>query len=139
MSPSRLIFLAIFSCAPHNLHATSPLRSRLREVKNECRRERVPSATVSGHRANGSLKATILQARQMQVGVSEPQVLRDGGLAVLSRVVGKDVEIRIGSTLITADEAEIRYGAHGEQSDVQLRGNVHLKAILEVKEPHSTP
>ena len=88
------------------------------------------------------VKATseaIMQARQMQVGVFELQVLRDGGLAVLSRVVGKDVEIRIGSTLITADEAEIRYGAHGEQSDVQLRGNVHLKAILEVKEPHSTP
>ena len=84
-----------------------------------------------------SVKATpseaILQARQMQVGESEPQVLRDGGLALRSRVVGTDVKIRIGSTLITADEAEIRYGAHGEQSDVQLRGNVHLKAILEVK------
>ena len=74
-----------------------------------------------------------LQAKQLQVGVSEPQVLRDGGLAVKSRVVAMGAEIRIGSTLITADEAEIRYGAPGEQSDVQLRGNVHLKAILEVK------
>ena len=84
-----------------------------------------------------TVKATppeaILQARQMQVGVSEPQLRRDGGLTVRSHVVGKDVEIRIGSTLITADEAEIRYGAHGEQSDVKLRGNVHLKAILGVK------
>ena len=58
----------------------------------------------------------ILQARQMQVGESEPQVLRDGRLAVRSRVVGTDVEIRIGSTLITADEAEIRYGAPGARS-----------------------
>jgi len=53
--------------------------------------------------------------------------------------VGTEVAIRIGSALITADEAEIRYGAQGEQSDVQLRGNVHLKAILEVKEPDSKP
>jgi hypothetical protein len=75
----------------------------------------------------------ILRAKQMQVGVSEPQLRRDGGLTVRSRVVGNGVEIRIGSTLITADEAEIQHGAPGEQSDVQLRGNVHLKAVLEVK------
>lgn len=84
-----------------------------------------------------SVKATppeaILQAKELQVGVSEPQLRRDGGLMVRSRAVGKGVEIRIGSVLITADEAEIQQGAPGEQSNVQLRGNVHLRAILEVK------
>jgi hypothetical protein len=86
------------------------------------------------HNVDATPSEAVLEAKQMEVGmVSEPQVLRDGGLAVRSRVVGKGVEIRIGSALITADEAEIRYGAPGKRSDVQLRGNVHLKAILEVK------
>ena len=51
-----------------------------------------------------------------------------------SRVVAKgDVEIRIGQSIISADEAEIRYGGPGEQDDVELRGNVRLKAHLKVE------
>ena len=101
----------------------------------------VASGQVSAPTASAAATPAeaVLRARQLQVGVSEPQLLREGGLAIRSRVVGTEVAIRIGSALITADEAEIRYGAQGEQSDVQLRGNVHLKAILEVKEPGSKP
>lgn len=77
--------------------------------------------------------AAILKARVMEVGVV-PQVLPGGETAVRSRVVAKgDVEIRIGSSLVTADEAEIRYGAPGEQDEVELRGYVRLKADLKVE------
>ena len=50
------------------------------------------------------------------------------------RVVAKgDVEIRIGESLISADEAEILYAAApGEPDEVELRGNVRLKAHLKV-------
>lgn len=79
--------------------------------------------------------AAILKARQMQVGVVETRVRREGEPVVMkSRVVAKgDVEIRIGQSLITADEAEIRYGGPGEPDDVELRGNVRLKAHLTVE------
>jgi lipopolysaccharide export system protein LptA len=79
--------------------------------------------------------AAILKARQIEVGVVETSVRREGEPMVMkSRVVAKgDVEIRIGQSLITADEAEIRYGAPGEPDDVELRGNVRLKAHLTVE------
>jgi len=79
--------------------------------------------------------AAILKARQMEVGVVETRVSREGEPMVMkSRVVAKgDVEIRIGQSLITADEAEIRYGGPGEPDDVELRGNVRLKAHLTVE------
>jgi hypothetical protein len=38
----------------------------------------------------------------------------------------------MGDNVLIADEAEIRYGAHGELDDVELRGNVHLKGKLRV-------
>ena len=77
----------------------------------------------------------ILKARQMEVGVAEPRARREGEPTVIkSRVVAKgDVEIRIGPSLITADEAEIHYGGPGEPDDVELRGNVRLKAHLTVE------
>ena len=79
--------------------------------------------------------AAILKARQLEVGVVETSVRREGEpLVMQSRVVAKgDVEIRIGQSLITADEAEIRYGAPGVPDDVALRGNVRLKAHLKVE------
>jgi hypothetical protein len=79
--------------------------------------------------------AAILKARQMEVGVVETSVRREGEpLVIKSRVVAKgDVEIRIGQSFITADEAEIRYGGPGEPDDVELRGNVRLKAHLTVE------
>ena len=78
--------------------------------------------------------AAILKARQLEVGVAETSVRRQGEpLVMKSRVVAKGVEIRIGQSLITADEAEIRYGGPGEPDDVELRGSVRLKAHLTVE------
>jgi hypothetical protein len=39
-------------------------------------------------------------------------------------------EIRIGDALITADEADENVGAIGQPSEFELRGSVHLKAIV---------
>jgi hypothetical protein len=70
-----------------------------------------------------------LKARSLETGsISRP--LPDGGMAVESRSVFKGVEIRIGSVLVTADEAEIKYGTRGEPDDLELRGKVHLKSKL---------
>ena len=74
----------------------------------------------------------VLQMRELAVG-ADVQRTESGGLTVGSRVVAKGVEIRIGAAVLVADEAEIRRGAPGEASDIELRGNVHLKAIVEVK------
>ena len=61
-------------------------------------------------------------------------ILTSRVIEVGGRVVARGhVEIRIGSTIVTADEAEIRYGAPGEQDEVELRGNVRLKADLKVE------
>ena len=78
--------------------------------------------------------AAILKARQLEVGADETRAPAEGEpMVVKSRVVAKgDVEIRIGQSLITADEAEIRYGAPGEPDEVDLRGNVRLKAHVTV-------
>ena len=40
------------------------------------------------------------------------------------------VEIRVDSILMTADEADIRFGAPGEPSDIELRGRVRVRAVL---------
>ncbi len=88
----------------------------------------VPVRTV----ASGPVEAT-LYARQIEVG-AESKPAAGEKMMVRSRVVAKGVEIRLGSSVLVADEGEIRYGATGERSDVELRGNVHLKAVLEVKD-----
>ena len=75
----------------------------------------------------------ILKARSLETG-SVSRALPNGGMAVEGRSVFKgDVEIRIGSVVVTADEAEIRRGARGEPDDVELRGNVHMKAKVLVE------
>ena len=80
--------------------------------------------------------AAILKARKLEVGVVPSVQGKDTTttMRMQSRVVAKgDVEIRIGQSIISADEAEIRYGGPGEQDDVELRGNVRLKAHLKVE------
>ena len=78
--------------------------------------------------------AAVLKARQLEVGAAETRAPGEGEpMVVKSRVVAKgDVEIRIGQSLLTADEAEIRYGAPGEPDEVELRGHVLLKAHVTV-------
>ena len=43
------------------------------------------------------------------------------------------VEIRIGTTVIRADEADIINSAPGEASEIALRGNVRVRAVLNAK------
>ena len=40
------------------------------------------------------------------------------------------IEMRVDSTVMTADEADILFAAAGEHSDIQLRGNVRVRAII---------
>jgi lipopolysaccharide export system protein LptA len=48
--------------------------------------------------------------------------------------VAKNVEIHVGSTVVTADEAEIRYGvAPGKPDEVDLRGNVRMKTTTKLQ------
>jgi hypothetical protein len=56
----------------------------------------------------------------------------DMASAVMSRVVAKNVEIQMGDNVLVADEATIQYQATGDRDDVELRGNVHLKAKVRV-------
>jgi len=79
--------------------------------------------------------APVLETQRLEVGMTKPGGLPGGGSEVGTRVLAKGgVVIRIGSNLITADEAEIRRGAGpDEPSDVELRGNVHLKSVLMVR------
>jgi hypothetical protein len=57
---------------------------------------------------------------------------KDRVATVGSRVVAKNVQIQMGDNVLVADEAEIRYNPSGKFDDVELRGNVHLRAKLEV-------
>ena len=43
------------------------------------------------------------------------------------------VEIRFGTTVIYADEADITNSAPGEASEIELRGTVRVKAVLQPK------
>jgi hypothetical protein len=74
--------------------------------------------------------APVLETRQLTSTVRGP-----GGSDAGSVVVAKGgVVIRIGSAVITADEAAIQRGAEAKDpSDVELRGNVHLKSVLMAK------
>jgi hypothetical protein len=48
------------------------------------------------------------------------------------RVVAKrGVELTIGTTVITADEADIQFGGVGKVSDIRLTGPVRVRAILQ--------
>ena len=69
--------------------------------------------------------------RTLETGVVPDQ--QDGSTTVRSRVVARNVQIEMGENILVADEAEIRYRANGDLDDVELRGNVHLKAKLKVK------
>ena len=93
----------------------------------------VANSQEKGARVADTPPAAVLKARQLEVGVV-PAVQANGATTTRSRVVAKgDVEIRLGQSIITADEAEIRYGAPGEPDDVELRGHVRLKAHLTVE------
>jgi hypothetical protein len=90
-------------------------------------------SAVAPPRVDNRPRTAVLKSRAMEVG-AVPRALPAGGMTMESHVVAKgEVEIRIGSTVLTADEAEIHYGGPSEPDDVELRGNVHLKAVLDVK------
>lgn len=69
----------------------------------------------------------------MEVGSAPVKILPGGGSQIGSRAVAKNVEIQVGSAVVTADEAEIRYGAPGQPDELDLRGNVRMKTKVKVE------
>jgi lipopolysaccharide export system protein LptA len=73
--------------------------------------------------ANGqtvTAPAYLVTAREIVSWQNEKRVVAKGG-----------VELTIGTTVITADEADIQYGGVGKVSDIRLTGPVRVKAILQ--------
>jgi lipopolysaccharide export system protein LptA len=97
----------------------------------------VLALTVGANGQEGSLSvhirsaAVLLTASQFQQDV-RTRVLPTGFDETYAVVVAKGVEIRMGSAVLRADEAEITNGAAGEPSNIQLRGNVRLSGTLEI-------
>jgi nucleoid-associated protein YgaU len=77
----------------------------------------VLAITVSGQTV--SAPDNSVTAREM-TSLSEDRLVAKGG-----------VKLTIGTTVITADEAEIHYGGPGKLSDIRLSGPVCVKAILQ--------
>ena len=68
----------------------------------------------------------------MEVGRAPVKVLPGGGRQTGNRTVAKNVEIQSGSTVVTADEAEIRFGAPGQPDELDLHGNVRMRTKVKV-------
>jgi len=90
---------------------------------------------LSGQTSVTPVTTTTQQAKILDPAVSTPrfafsaheaEVSPDGKRLSLQGAV----EIRVGSTVMTADEADIVFASPGEQSDIQLRGKVRVRAIL---------
>jgi len=78
--------------------------------------------------------AVLLTASQFQPGVIRTRVLPTGLTEKYAVVIARGVEIRMGSAVLTADEAEYSIGAVATDTptDIQLRGNVRLNGTLEM-------
>ena len=59
-------------------------------------------------------------AGEIVSGLNEKRVVAKGG-----------VELTIGTTVITAEEADIQFGGVGKVSDIRLTGPVRVRAILQ--------
>ena len=77
--------------------------------------------------------AMLLTASQVHPEV-RTRVLPSGFNETYSVVLAKGVEIRIGSAVLTADEAEYALSAVAtdKPTDIQLRGNIRLNGTLRV-------
>jgi hypothetical protein len=66
------------------------------------------------------------------VGPGTPHELPNGHVQMTNRLTAKNVEIRIGNSVITADVAEVGdwRGVTGPV-DIALAGNVHVKTVLD--------
>lgn len=78
--------------------------------------------------------AVLLTASQVQGGVIRTRVLPNGLTEKYEVVVAKGVEIRMGSAVLTADEAEYSLSAVATDvpTDIQLRGNIRLNGTVEL-------
>jgi hypothetical protein len=83
---------------------------------------------VQSPQADASWKTTTIS-----VGPGERFTLPDGRTGITSRATAQGVEIRIGNSVLVADEAEVANwtGSTGP-AEIQLRGNVRLKTVLDV-------
>ena len=64
-------------------------------------------------------KRFVFEARDVEVSPDGKRMSLNGA-----------VQIRVDSTVMTADEAVIVFASPGEQSEIQLRGDVRVHAIL---------
>ncbi len=76
----------------------------------------------------------VLKYATFEVGLEQDPWRGAGNMR--SRVVAKSVEIQMGDNLLTADEAQVRYGGPGELDVVELRGTIRLKAKVRVNSIH---
>ena len=69
----------------------------------------------------------------ISVGPGDRFTLPDGRTGIASRATAQGVEIRLGNSVLVADEAEVANwtGSTGP-AEIQLRGNVRLKTVLDV-------
>lgn len=74
-----------------------------------------------------------MQIGSMSVGLGPARTLPDGAVEIRGFSVARNVEIQTGSAIVTADEAEIRYGAAGQSDELELRGSVRMKAKIAVE------
>jgi hypothetical protein len=84
-----------------------------------------------GVKIDNTPTTAILRKDSLQVGVKTEMATGQPVSRVL--VVVRNVNIQMGENVLVADEAEIRYRADGKFDVVELRGNVRLKAKLEVQ------
>jgi hypothetical protein len=69
----------------------------------------------------------------MTVGMRPAHTHPDGSVEIRGFASATKVEIETASATVTADEAEIRYGGVGQLDELELRGNVRLKAKFAVE------
>jgi hypothetical protein len=73
----------------------------------------------------------VLKAREIAIGGKA--TTHQEGVSLGGRRVARDVQIRIDSTVLTADEVEITPGRSGGPDTYELRGAVRLTARLKIE------
>lgn len=74
-------------------------------------------------------------AMSIAIGSGDKVTLPGGRAGMAARLVAQGVEIRIGNSILVADEAEVsNWAGSTGPAEVQLRGNVRLRTVLDVRQ-----